>query len=83
MSAEPPWSEVADSEENASRCDCPGCPSKPDDGTLVYCGRGLSPLRVRTVGCICTSCPVYGSYALGDGYFCAVEPDRWDRLRRP
>ncbi len=76
------WSSVPDAEENATLCNCPGCPSKPDDGTLLYCGRGLSHLRVRTVGCICTSCPVYRSYALRDGYFCAVDPRRWDGLRQ-
>lgn len=78
-----PWSRVPDVEENTTRCNCPGCPSNPDDGTLLYCGRGLSPLRVRTVGCICTSCPIYRSFALRDGYFCAVEPQRWDEMRHP
>jgi hypothetical protein len=26
---------------------------------------------------------VYRVYELQDGYFCAVEPARWDNLRRP
>jgi len=74
-------SPVRDVEENVTRCNCPGCPSSPDDGTTLYCARGLSPMRVRTVGCICTSCPIYRSHGLRDGYFCAVKPKRWDEFR--
>ena len=74
---------VADSDDNAAGCLCPTCPSKADDGVRLYCNRGLSPLRVRTVGCICTECPVYQANGLADGYFCAVTPEHWDRLRRP
>ena len=73
---------VPDSDDTATRCLCPTCPSKADDGTRLYCSRGLSAARVRTVGCICTECPVYQANGLVDGYFCAVTPDHWDRLRR-
>lgn len=75
--------EVPDVEQNWQRCSCPGCPSKPDDDTLLYCSRGLSPMPVRTVGCICGICPIYRSYQLSDGYFCAVPAEQWDKLRRP
>jgi hypothetical protein len=75
-------SSIPDVEQNEQRCSCPGCPSKPDDGSLLYCARGLSSMQVRTVGCICTSCP-YRSFGLADGYFCAVEPEQWQHLRRP
>jgi hypothetical protein len=78
-----PWNLVPDEEKNITRCNCPGCPSSPDDDTTLYCARGLSPVRVRTVGCLCASCPVYRVYELQDGYFCAVEPARWNNLRRP
>jgi Protein of unknown function (DUF2769) len=74
---------VPDTDADSSRCSCPTCPSKADDDTVLYCSRGLSPLRVRTVGCICTECPVYQAQGLSDGYFCAVTPEHWDRLRRP
>ena len=74
---------VPDGLDNVAGCRCPTCPSKAADGTLLYCSRGLSPERVRTVGCICTECPVYKANGLTDGYFCAVTPEHWDRLRRP
>lgn len=73
---------VPDLRENAERCSCPGCPSKPDDDTLLYCGRGLSTLRVPSRGCICTDCPIYRAHDLTDGYFCMVEPERWEALRQ-
>jgi hypothetical protein len=75
--------QVPDEERNEQRCNCPGCPSKPADGSSLYCARGLSAMEVKTVGCICTSCPVYRVYQLADGYFCAVPEGQWDRLRRP
>jgi len=75
--------DVPDKQENLDRCNCPGCPSDPDDGQAgLYCARGVSEVRVQTVGCICTSCPIYRQFSLADGYFCAVVPEMWDRARR-
>ncbi len=81
MDEAPAPSPVPDVEQNTTRCNCPGCPSSPDDDSLLYCSRGLSPVRVRTVGCICTTCPIYRSYHLADGYFCAVTPEHWGHFR--
>jgi hypothetical protein len=74
---------VPEDDANLAGCLCPTCPSKADDDIRLYCHHGLSPVRVRTVGCVCTECSVYRANGLVDGYFCAVMPEHWDRLRRP
>lgn len=74
--------EIPDTAENLQACLCPGCPSKPDDGEGgLYCGRGLSAVRTQTTGCRCTDCAVYQRHDLREGYFCAVEPALWSRVR--
>ena len=78
----PATAAVPDLAENQRRCNCLHCPSNPPEGKGLHCARGLSDQRVRTVGCICTECPVYAEYGLTDGYFCAVPASWWDRFRR-
>jgi hypothetical protein len=73
---------VADTPENQGGCKCSACHSNPPGGAGLYCARGLSEQRIATVGCICTSCPVYEADRLTDGYFCAVPADWWERFRR-
>lgn len=73
---------IDDNPQNRSACHCPGCPSKPEDEHLgLYCAHGLSPVKGPTTGCLCPDCRVYQEHELQEGYFCAVEPELWQRVR--
>lgn len=64
--------QISDTEENRSRCLCPGCPSYPKvcKGELLYCSVGKSKCDIKAAGCICDSCPIWLEYKLSSLYFC-------------
>jgi hypothetical protein len=61
---------VPDIRENADRCVCPDCPTKPADDKTLYCARGKSPTDVRQRGCLCGDCPLTPDYRLTRSYYC-------------
>lgn len=65
---------VEDTESNAGRCLCPGCPTYDDcmrdAGERLYCSRGKTACTPPPRGCICGECPVWAQYQLGTLYFC-------------
>ncbi len=61
---------VPDTPENAGRCLCGDCPSKPDELKSFYCARGASSAGVQRRGCLCADCPVTIDYDLTGEYYC-------------
>ena len=65
-----------DTEQNATSCICPGCPSHnecmKENGEVLYCSWGASPCDVNRHGCICGRCPVWSTYGLTDYYYCII-----------
>lgn len=66
---------VPDTDENAERCLCPGCPThnecmKSNDERL-FCSKGKTECELERKGCLCGTCPVEREYELTDFYYCA------------
>ncbi|MCL5942287.1 MAG: DUF2769 domain-containing protein [Actinobacteria bacterium] len=61
---------VPDSAENAVRCVCGECPSKPAELKSFYCARGAGGSAVQHRGCLCGECPLTGDYDLWGDYYC-------------
>ncbi len=58
--------------EEAGRCLCGECPSKPDEMKSFYCARGKSTAEVARRGCLCEECSVQIDYNLADSYYCIL-----------
>lgn len=63
---------VPDTFEEAARCICGSCPSKPADSRGFYCARGASTAAVPKRGCICGQCDIQIDYDLMVEYYCEV-----------
>ncbi|MGV8083701.1 MAG: DUF2769 domain-containing protein [Coriobacteriia bacterium] len=65
---------VDDTDKNADRCLCPGCPTynacMKEAEQRLYCSRGKTGCAVEPRGCICGECPVWVQYRLFAHYFC-------------
>jgi hypothetical protein len=65
---------VADTQENAMKCVCGGCPSyndcMKDKNEILYCARGKSGCDVQRKGCICGDCPLTAEYGLDKLFYC-------------
>jgi aldose sugar dehydrogenase len=65
---------VPDTQENASRCMCPGCPTYDDcmrgKQQRLFCSRDKTDCGPKARSCICGECPVWNDYDLGEYYFC-------------
>jgi methylamine---glutamate N-methyltransferase subunit C len=63
---------VPDSSENRQKCHCRLCPSYPHDcaGEILFCGKNASKCDIKTEGCLCDHCPIYGEYGLKGLYYC-------------
>ncbi len=63
-----------DTESNASRCLCPGCPTyndcMRDADQRIFCSRGMTECGPKGRGCICPECPVWADHDLSSTYFC-------------
>lgn len=65
-------SAVPDTFEEAARCICGQCPSKPQDIRGFYCARGASTAAVAHRGCLCGECQIQIDYDLYTEYYCEV-----------
>ncbi len=65
---------VPDTEANADRCLCPGCPTHnkcmKDNEEKLFCSRGKTECNPEQKGCLCGTCPVEKEYELNDFYYC-------------
>ena len=65
---------VPNTEENAKRCLCPGCPTynecMKDNNEHLYCSRGNTECELEEIDCLCGSCPVWHEYGLKSFYYC-------------
>ena len=61
---------VPDTFEEAARCICGDCPSKPEDRRGFYCARGASTASVSRRGCVCGQCDVQIDHDLTVEYYC-------------
>lgn len=63
-----------DTEQNAGRCICPGCPTynecMGEADEVLFCVRGATACGPSASGCICPECPVWATYSLVSRYFC-------------
>ena len=63
---------VPDTLEDAARCICGSCPSKPEELKGFYCARGASRSAVLRRGCLCNQCDVQLDFDLMTEYYCAA-----------
>ena len=67
---------VPDTEENAEKCLCQGCPTRNEcmesNEERLFCSRGKTECELERRGCLCGSCPVENEYGLTDFYYCDV-----------
>ncbi len=65
---------VPDTDENAEKCLCPGCPTHNDcmksEEERIFCSRGNTECNLEKRGCLCGTCPVRQEYKLNDFYYC-------------
>lgn len=65
---------VPDTEENASKCRCPGCPTHNEcmksNKEQIFCSRGNTNCKVEKHDCLCGTCPITPEYGLIDYYYC-------------
>lgn len=67
-------STVPNTQKNADRCLCPGCPTynecMRDNNERIYCSRGNTDCEFDEIDCLCGSCPVWHEYGLKSFYYC-------------
>ena len=72
---------VRDTEENAKRCFCPGCPTFDEcliEGReRLYCARGSTRCRLVRLGCVCGECDVAIENGLSSNYYCDGGPAKF------
>lgn len=65
---------VPDTEENASRCLCPTCPTynecMRDNNEHLYCSRGNTECEFDEIRCLCGECPIWKEYGIKSFYYC-------------
>jgi hypothetical protein len=65
---------VPNTDENASKCQCPDCPiynkCMEDHYEHLFCSRGISTCDFKKTGCNCPTCPVWVKYELISLFFC-------------
>lgn len=70
---------VPDTEENAGRCLCPGCPTYNEcmkgKNERLYCSRGNTECEFEEIDCLCGQCPVWKEYAIKSFYYCSSSLD--------
>lgn len=64
----------ANTDDNAARCLCPGCPTfnscMDKASELLFCSAGATECQPERHGCICGECPVWAENGLKTFYFC-------------
>lgn len=67
-------STVPNTQKNADRCLCRGCPTynecMRDNNERIYCSRGNTDCEFDEIDCLCGSCPVWHEYGLKSFYYC-------------
>ncbi|MGZ7047384.1 MAG: DUF2769 domain-containing protein [Methanobacterium sp.] len=70
---------VPDTEENATRCLCPGCPTynecMKNNNEHLYCSRGNTGCEFEEIDCLCGKCPVWKEYGIKSFYYCSSSLD--------
>lgn len=65
---------VPNTEENAKRCLCPGCPTYNEcmrnNNERIYCSRGNTECEFDEIHCLCGECPVWKEYMIKSFYYC-------------
>lgn len=69
-----PEEKVPNTEKNANRCLCSGCPTYNEcmrtNNEHLYCSRGNTECIFDEVSCLCGQCLVWKEYGIKSFYYC-------------
>ncbi|WP_406658072.1 DUF2769 domain-containing protein [Methanolobus sp. ZRKC2] len=61
---------VCTSYHHSKGCNCPTCPSYPENGMYMFCSKGKSSKSEKKAGCLCKECEIYLKFRFEGDYFC-------------